>query len=334
MNDFFVEQTILDESNATLPPNIDPPENKFNSISTSPHEVESILKSLQLGKASGPDEISNHILKKLATPLSGPLSNLSNFSLATGKVPLLWKEANVTPIFKKDDPSVVSNYRPISLLSAVGKVLEKVVHKHLFNYIRDHEILSALQSGFIPGDSTVNQLVDIYNTFCKSLDQGKEVRAVFCDISKAFDRVWHRGLLFKPESIGVSDSLLLWFKSYLADRKQRVVLPGAVSAWKYIKAGVPQGSILGPLLFLIYINDIVVDIHSNIRLFADDTSLYIIVDNPQQAANLLNADLAKIHLWASRWLVSFNPSKSESMTLSRKQKKTSTPSFEYGSTKH
>ena len=137
--------------------------------------------------------------KKLASLLSRPLSNLFNFSLATGKVPLLWKEANVTPIFKKDDPSVVSNYRPISLLSAVGKVLEKVVHEHLFNYIRDHEILSALQSGFISGDSTVNQLVDIYNTFCKSLDEGKEVRAVFCDISKAFDRVWHRGLLFKLE---------------------------------------------------------------------------------------------------------------------------------------
>ena len=132
----------------------------------------------------------------------------------------------MTPIFKKDDPSVVSNYRPISLLSAVGKVLEKVVHKHLFNYIRDHKILSDLQSGFIPGDSTVNQLVDINNTFCKSLDEGKEVRAVFCDISKAFDRVWHRGLLFKLESVGVSDYLLLWFKSYLADRKLRVVLPG------------------------------------------------------------------------------------------------------------
>ena len=104
----------------------------------------------------------------------------------------------------------------------------------------------------------------IYNIFCKSLDEGKEVRAVFCDISNAFDRLWHRGLLFKLKSIGVSDSLLVCFKCYLADRKQRVVLPGAVSAWKYIKAGVPQGSILGLLLFLIYINDIVVDIHSRI----------------------------------------------------------------------
>ena len=118
----------------------------------------------------------------------------------------------------------------------MGKVLEKVVQKHLFNYICDHEILSSLQSGFIAGDSTVNQLVDIYIIFCKSLDKGKEVRAVFCDISKAFDRVWHRGILFKLESIGVSYSLLLWFKSYSVDRKQRVILPGAVSAWKYIKA--------------------------------------------------------------------------------------------------
>ena len=115
MNDFFVEQTIIEETNASLPPNIDPSENNFNSISISPHEVESILKSLQLGKASEPDEISNHTLKKkLATPLSRPLSNLFNFSLAAGKVPFLWKKANLTPIFflKKDDPSVVSNYRP------------------------------------------------------------------------------------------------------------------------------------------------------------------------------------------------------------------------------
>ena len=104
----------------------------------------------------------------------------------------------MTPIFNKDDP---------------GKVLEKVVHKYLLNYIRDHEILSALQSGFIPGDSTVNQIVDIYNTFCKSLVEGKEVRAVFCDISKAFDREWRRGLLFKLESIGVSDSLLPYYSS-------------------------------------------------------------------------------------------------------------------------
>ena len=130
--------------------------------------------------------------------------------------------------------------------------MKKIVHKHLFNCIRDNNILTTLESGFIPGDSTVYQLVDIYNTFCHFLDQDKEVKAVFCGKSNAFDRVWHQGLLYKLESAGISGSLLSWFKYDLNDRKQRVVLPGSASSWAFIKAGVPQGSILGPLLFLIY----------------------------------------------------------------------------------
>ena len=160
------------------------PEHSLNFLSTYTFEVEIVLKSLQLGKATGTDAINNRVLKELAQPLSFPLSDLFKFSLTSGKVPLIWKEANVTPIFKKDDPSAVSNYRLISLLSKVGKVLEKIIHKHLFNFIRDNNILTTLQSGFIPGDSIVNQQVDIYNTFCHSLDQGKEVRAVFYDILK------------------------------------------------------------------------------------------------------------------------------------------------------
>ena len=243
-----------------------------------------MLKYLQLGKSAGPDAINNCVLKEIAQSLSFPLSDLFSFSLTSGKVPLIWKEANVTPIFKKYDPSVVSYYTPISLLSTVGKVLEKIVHKHLFNFIRENNILTTLQSGFIPGDSTVNQLVDRYNTFCHSHDEGKEVRAVFCDISKAFDRVWHRGLLHKLESAGISGSLLSWFKDYLNDRKQRVVLPGSASSWVFIKAGLLPGSILGPFPFLIYIYDTVDDIHSCIRLFANDTSLYINVDNSISAA--------------------------------------------------
>ena len=274
--------------------------------------------SLNVGKAVGPDTISNRLLQELALPLSAPLCNLFNFSLRTGQVPSSWKEAHVTPIHKKNDPSDVSNYRPISLLNTMGKVLEKIVHKHVFNYFQDNNILTVLQSGFVPGDSTVNQLPDLYNTFCKSLDDSKEVRAVFCDISKAFDRVWHRGLLYKLRRAGITGSLLSWFSHYLQDRKQRVVLPGASSNWSSVQAGVPQGSILGPLLFLLYINDIVEDIHSSIGLFADDTSLYIIVEDPLDAAVILNSDLSKIHRWASQWLVTFNPSKSESLLFSRK----------------
>ena len=122
-------------------------------------------------------------------------------------------------------------------------------------------------------------MANLYNTLCKALNEGKEVRAIFCDISRVFDRVCHKVLLFKLKSAGVSGSLLTWFSDYLNNRKQRVVIPGASSFWTSVKAGVPQGSILGPLLFLLYINNIVENINSSFRLFADDTSLYIIVED-------------------------------------------------------
>ena len=180
----------------------------------------------------------------------------------------------------------------------------------LFNFLMDHEVLTTLQSGFISGYSTVNQLEGIFNSFCKAIDEGKEVRAIFCNISKAFDRVWHKVLLYKLQTVG---HFLQSFTDYLNNRKQRVVLPGVFSHWTHFKAGVPQGSILGPLLFIIYINDIGRNINSSIRIFADDTSLYIIVENPIQAATMLNSDLSQIYTWASNWLVTFNPSKTESL---------------------
>ncbi|MCG7883757.1 MAG: reverse transcriptase family protein [Candidatus Thiodiazotropha endolucinida] len=318
LNDFFVNQTNLDDANATLPNVLLSDRVSLDNIIFSPDEVKSVLQTLKLGKSSGPDNINNRILKELAYPISKPLSDLFNYSLSRGSFPDTWKQANVSPLYKKDDPSLVSNYRPISLLSAVGKTMEKIVHKHIFNYFEDNNIITCLQSGFVPGDSTVNQLVDIYNTFCKALDDGLEVRAIFCDISKAFDRVWHKGLLFKLKRAGINGLLLDWLEDYLSDRKQRVVIPGGSSQWEYIKAGVPQGSILGPLLFLLYINDVVQNVQSCIKLFADDTSLYIIVDNPINAAMLLNSDLETIHKWAETWLVKFNPSKSESLLVSRK----------------
>ena len=320
LNNFFRDQTLLNESNVILPRI-----NKyvaegvsFSSLMITPDEIELVLKSLPVGKAVGPDGINNRILREIAHEFSVPFCSLVNLSLQLGMVPDIWKVSNVCPIYKKDDPTLVSNYRPISLLNALDKVTERVIFKHLYNYLRDSNILTPLQSGFIPKDSTINQLTFLYDKFCQALDDGKEVRVVFCDISKAFDRVWHAGLLCKLEAVGVSGNLLLWFRSYLSNRRQRVVLPGVHSNWNYIKAGVPQGSILGPLLFLLYINDIVNDIGSHIRLFADDTSLYIVVENPDEAAELLNADLDKITTWAEQWLVTFNPPKTESMLISRK----------------
>ena len=318
-NNYFQGQTVLDDSNAVLPKLAEPSYlTSLSSIAFDPQEVEEILKTLKSDKASGPDGLSNRILKELSHELSSPLCSLFNKSSSLGKFPSPYKDANVPPVHKKGDLSLVSNYRPISLLNSVAKLFEKLVFKYLYNHLQDNNILSSLQSGFIPGDSTVNQLAYLYHMFTEALDAGKEVRTVFCDISKAFDHVWHEGLIYKLKAAGVSGDVLRWFQSYLSGRSQRVVLPCSFSEWVNIKAGVPQGSILGPLLFLLYINDIVKNIGSNIRLFADDTSLFIIVDNPTTAALCLNSDLEKLSPWAAIWLVFFNPSKIESPLISCK----------------
>ena len=319
LNDFFRDQTLVDDTNVDLPV-IDQyvVHSYFSSLQLTPSEVETVLKSLPIGKAAGPDGINNRILRKLAVELSVPFCSLFNQSLRTGNFPACWKVSHVCPLHKSGDRSVPSNYRPVSLLCTPEKSFERAVFKHFYNHLHNNNILTSLHSGFIPGDSTVNQLTYLYNTFCQALDSGKEVRVVFCDVSKAFDRVWHEGLLLKLEAAGITGNLLTWFRSYLTDRRQRVVLPGVQSNWNNIRAGVPQGSILGPLLFLLFINDIVVDIGSNIRLFADDTSLYMAVDNPDTAAELLNLDINKIMTWAKKWLVTFNPVKTESLLITRK----------------
>ena len=148
-------------------------------------------------------------------------------------------------------------------------------------------------------EQVIYTLLHTYHTFCEAIDSRKEIRAVFCDISKAFDRVWHRGLLYELRATGCSEKVTQWFASYLSGRRQRVVINGQSSDWGFIGAGVPQGSILGPLLFLIFINDIVKDIGASVRLFADNTSLYIVVESPQSAATILNGDMSTISNWAN-----------------------------------
>ena len=285
-NTFFTNQTLLEEPNTEpSPPTYDI--SSFLSMVQFNHtDIEPLLRSLPLGKAVGPDTINNRILKELSVVLAHPLCDLFNYSLSISTFPTSWKIANVCPIHKKGESNLVGNYRPISLLNSLSKVFERAVYKHIYNHILSNNILTDFQSGFRPRDSTVNQLASIYNAFCEALDNGKEVRVVFCDISKAFDRVWHAGLLSKLHAIGVRENMLLWLGSYLQNRQQRVTLQGSTSSLRPIKAGVPQGSILGPLLFIVYINDIVRDIDASISLFADDTSLSMVVDIPNDAASV------------------------------------------------
>ena len=231
LNDYFRDQTLINDTDVEVPDVIQHNvAHGLRSLILSPAEIEAILKSLPIGKAAGPDGISNRILRELATELSYLFCSLFNQSLQTGTFPDSSKLSNVCPIPKTSDRSSVSNFRPVSPLCTSIKVFERAIFKHVFNHFRDDSILTSLQSGFIPGDSTVNQLTYLYNAFSQALDFGKEVRVVFCDISKAFYRVWHEGLLKKLEAAGISGNLLLEFCSYLSDRRQRVVLPGAESA--------------------------------------------------------------------------------------------------------
>lgn len=318
LNSYFSSQSVIDDKDKNLPDPLPVHYNTLDTILITEQDVHDVLKNLNINKACGPDLLSPVVLKEGALHLKKPLSVLFNSSLQKGIYPDSWKKANVTAIPKKDDKTLPSNYRPISLLSQLGKSMERCVHKYTYNYINQHNLFTPLQSGFLPGDSTTYQLIHTYHTFCEAVDKGKEVRAVFCDISKAFDRVWHKGLLYKLACFGISGTVLKWFRSYLAGRQQRVVINGQSSDWAPVNAGVPQGSILGPLLFLVFINDIVLDLNSSIRLFADDTSLYIVVDTPQSAALSLNSDLSIISEWATKWLVQFNASKTKTMIVSRK----------------
>ena len=163
----------------------------------------------------------------------------------------------------------------------------------MFRFFLDNKLISTNQSGFKPGDSCINQLLSITHKIYKSFDDGLEVRSVFLDTSKAFDKVWHEGFIFKLKQNGISGDLLNILTDFLSNRKQRVVLNGQVSTWTSVNAGVPQGSILGPLLFLIYINDLSDNLSSNVKLFADDTSLFSVIHDINISAGELNEDLKK-----------------------------------------
>jgi hypothetical protein len=286
-------------------------------ISLSVSEVQTAITNLDKGKAVGPDLIHNKVLFAAMNYIAQPLTNIFNRCLSESKFPSLWKVAHVNPIHKKGPKQLCNNYRPISLLSCVGKLLERCVHRHVYDFLRDNNFITPSQSGFIPGDSTINQLLCMYNDLCSSFDKGITTQAVYLDISKAFDRVWHRGLLSKLEAIGIRGTLLNWFCDYLSNRKQATVIKGEKSDLMSIPAGVPQGSVLGPLLFLVYINDIVTDIESVIKLFADDTSLSVALNNPDIRAEILNHDLEKITNWAKRWKVTFNEGKTDLIHFTR-----------------
>ena len=224
--------------------------------------------------------------------------------LKIDKFPEIRKKANAVPVRKREDKMLAKNYRPISLLPIFGKMFERVLYNSLSNYFQSIRLFTPSRSGFLPGDSCIAQLLSISHEIQTTFDENPtvEVRAVFLDLSKAFENFWHDG-----KGYVVEGELLSLLKNYHENREQRVVLNGQTSEWKKIMSRIPQGSVLGSLLFLIYINDLPDGINSLCKIFADDRSLFSKVYDVHKLASNLNDDLDKISYWAYQWKMQFNP---------------------------
>ena len=313
-NEFFASQCSLITNNSTLPDILFRTNNRLNNITIDHDSITKIIKNLNSAKAHGCDGISIRMIKLCEQTITVPLIIIFKKAILTGIYPENWKKGNIVPVHKKESKNSIKNYRPISLLPIFSKIFERLIYNSLFQHLRENNLLVKSQSGFLPGDSCISQLLSITHEIYQSLDCNLETRGVFLDISKAFDRVWHKGLLFKLKSNGIDGPLFNLLKNYLHNRKQRVVLNGQTSDWAEIKAGVPQGSVLGPLLFLIYINDLPEGLQTNAKLFADDTSIFSTVNDVDVSYNELNHDLAEINKWAFQWKMSFNPDPNKTAT--------------------
>ena len=272
------------------------------------------------------------MLKMSGDAIIEPLFKIFKNCLKCGIFPDDWKKGNIVPIFKKGDKQNIRNYRPVSLLPNCSKIFERIIYDNMLKYFLNNNLISPIQAGFRPGDSCINQLLSITHDIFTSFDNGLEVRGVFLDISKAFDKVWHDGLIYKLKQYGIKDKLLCLLIDFLKNRQQRVVLNGQFTSWTKVNAVVPQGSILGPLLFLIYINDLPNGLQSNPKLFADDTSLFSTVQDITTSTVSLNNDLTKISEWAVQWKRNFNPDPSkqaQELLFSRKISSKPYPSLNY-----
>jgi len=286
----------------------------LSSVEVHEGEVLDLLKRLQPDKSPGPDGMHPRVLKECAAELAHPITLLFKASLKEGTLPVSWKDATVTPIFKKGSRMEVGNYRPVSLTSVCCKLLEKIVRKSLLRHMIDNGYLSEYQHGFVQGRSCTTQLLKVMDMWTDILDQGGAIDAAYLDFAKAFDTVPHQRLLRKLEGYGVTGKLLDWFGDFLLGRRQRVGVAGSFSGWSQVISGVPEGSVLGPLMFVCYINDLPETIASFIFLYADDTKVFRRVDC-ELDRDYLQHDLDQLAEWARKWQLRFNIDKCKILHL-------------------
>ncbi len=274
------------------------------------------LQRLAANKATADILVTNRLLRECAPLLARSLAYLFNLSVSTSTFPIAWKQAVVIPIYKqRGSTNNPSNYRPVSLLPSIGKILDAIQSDQLLSFFTRNNIISPHQFGFIPGRSTVLQLVYIVDKWLRDLDNGKKTTVVFMDFMKAFDRVWHGGLLHKLAAAGVAPRSLDWLDSYLNGRTISVRVESTLSISRTITAGVPQGSHLGPVLFVLFINDLPNAVNLTTEIYADDTLLHHAQRKTDTSSAHLQEGVNGAEHWALAWHGRFGHAKTKMMTL-------------------
>ena len=273
------------------------------------------MKNIDPTSAPGPDGVSAYVYHHFAEELAQPVMNIWQQSLALGLMPEGTILAIITPIFKSIDKSVPANYRPVALTNHLTKIFERVLKKIIVKHMEDKDLMNRTQHGFRKHHSTVTQILTYYDSILTMLEAGHAVDSVYLDFSKAFDKVDHQILLKKVESLGITGNILAWIKMFLVNRQQQVRVEDSLSAKEWVKSGVPQGSVLGPLLFLIMMIDINNDIKNSwLGSYADDTRLWKCI-HAQQDQQILQEDLNTLYVWAEQNNMLYNDNKFELITF-------------------
>ena len=322
LNNFFASVfTKEDLSNIPMVPAVQNYNNNtLNGFSIAESDVSKCIDKLKVTKSPGPDMISPRVLKEAKSELVKPLTVIFNKSLQSGLIPCEWKLANVTPIFKKGSKSLPSNYRPISLTSVACKMLETIIRDKLVKHLEGNSLLNNTQHGFRNKRSCLTNLLDFLYDILNQYDESKAVDIIYLDFQKAFDKVPHKRLLIKLKSHGIQGNVLRWVENWLNNRKQRVVINGKASKWTKVTSGVPQGSVLGPVLFLVYINDIDNGVTGIISKFADDTKIANTVVSNEQVIEM-QSNLDKLSEWGQTWQMNFNADKCKVLHIGYRNEK-------------
>jgi len=292
----------------------------YDSVAIEDISVEGVAKlltDLQSHKAHGPDNIPARLLKETAFNMAPLLTLIYKASLHQQHLPSDWKTAHVTPIFKKGSRKCPANYRPISLTSIPCKIFEHIIYSTIYKHLENNSILCDAQHGFRKHRSCETQLIITIHDIASRLNAGEQIDVLFLDFSKAFDKVPHDRLIYKLHYYGIRGSYLEWIKQFLVGRTQQVIIENKFSDLTPVTSGVPQGSVLGPLLFLLFINDLPCGIDSVVKLYADDVLMFRSIKDPSDHQALQN-DLNKLAHWSSIWQMPFNLTKCEYLIVTNK----------------